>query len=93
MFRVYIRAPDLAVCDKTVTDNPEAARVAFQVLTERADLDGSAMITVLNRDGRPLAYHRFDGVDPMNQWRGRTDQIDFQLDRHKLEKVVAKEFS
>lgn len=77
IFRVYLRAPDQSVSDKTVTADPEAARAAFRTLTERADLDGSPLLAVLNRDGRPVAHHRFDGLDPQKQWRGLTDLIDF----------------
>lgn len=76
-FRVYLRGPDQSVTDKTVTGDPEAARAAFRSLTERAHLDGSSMLAVLNVDGRPVAHHRFDGLDPSKYWRGRTDQIDF----------------
>lgn len=76
-FRIYLRAPDQSVSDKTMTGDPEAARAAFKSLTERTELDGTPMLAVLNRDGRPVAHHRFDGLDPLKYWRGRTDQIDF----------------
>lgn len=75
-YRIYLRAPDQSVSSKTVTGDPAAALAAFRSLTERTDLDGSAMLAVLNRDGRPVAHHRFDGMDPEKYWRGRTDQID-----------------
>lgn len=76
-FRIYLRARDQSVSDKTVTGDPEVARSAFRALVERADLDGSDRLAVLNRDGRPVAHHRFDGKDPAQWWRGRTDEIDF----------------
>lgn len=76
-YRIYLRSPDQRVSEKTTTGNPEAARAAFRSLTERTDLDGSPLLAVLNRDGRPVAHHRFDGLDPQKWWRGRTDQIDF----------------
>ena len=77
-FRIYLRAPDQSVSDKTVTGDPEAARAAFKSLTERTDLDGPPILAVLNRDGRPVAHHWFGTpTDPAKWWRGRTDQIDF----------------
>ncbi len=76
-FRIYLRAPDQSVRDKTVTGSPDAARAAFAELVARTDLDGTPMLAVLNRDGRPVAHHRFDGKDPAKWWRGRLDQIDF----------------
>jgi uncharacterized protein GlcG (DUF336 family) len=76
-FRVYLRAPDQSVADKTTTGNPEAARAAFAALTERVELDGSSWLAVLNRNGKPVAHHRFDGADPLKSWRGRTAEIDF----------------
>lgn len=84
-FRIYIRDSTQHVFDKTVTGDPEAARTAFRTLTERADLNGSGMLAVLNRDGRPVAHHLFatrpDGspLDPSKWWRGRTDDIDFTM--------------
>lgn len=83
MFRIYLRDPQQRVTDKTVTGDPDAARAAFRSLTERTDLDGTTMLAVLNRDGRPVAHHYFsirpDGtpLDPSKWWRGRTDEIDF----------------
>lgn len=76
-FRIYLRAPDQSVTDKTVTGSPDAARAAFAELVERADLDGSDLLAVLNRDGRPVAHHRFDGKDPAKWWRGRVGEIEF----------------
>ena len=77
MFRIYLRFPDQKVSDKTVTGDPEAARAAFKTLVDRHDLDGSRIIAVLNSNGQPVAHHRFDGLDPIKQWRGRTGEIDF----------------
>lgn len=74
-FRVYLRSPDQSVTEKTTTGNPEAARAAFAALTERVDLDGTSWLAVLNRNGQPLAHHRFDGLDPLKSWRGRTNEI------------------
>lgn len=76
-YRVYLRAPDQSVADKTTTGNPEAARAAFEALTERVDLDGTAWLAVLNCNGKPVAHHRFDGLDPLKSWRGRTGEIEF----------------
>lgn len=76
-FRIYLRGPDQSVSEKTITGDPEAARAAFRSLTERSDLDGSKLLAVLNRDGRPIAHHNFERHDPQNHWRGRIDQIDF----------------
>jgi hypothetical protein len=76
IFRIYLRDAQQRVTDKTVTSSPDAARAAFLELTERADLDGSRLLAVLNRDGRPVAHHRFDGLDPAKQWRGLTGKID-----------------
>lgn len=75
-YRIYLRSPDQSVSDKTVTGSPDVARAAFRALVERDDLDGTPMLAVLNRDGRPVAHHRFDGLDPQKWWRGRTDEID-----------------
>lgn len=75
-YRIYLRDAGQQVSDKTITGSPEAALAAFRALTERADLDGGPMLAVLNRDGRPVAHHRFDGLDPQKWWRGRTDEID-----------------
>ena len=77
MYRIYLRKPNQEVVDKTTTGDPEAARAAFKTLTERTDLDGSKMLAVLNANGRPLAHHRFDGLNPQAEWRGRTHEIDF----------------
>lgn len=76
-YRIYLRSPDQRVTDKTVTGDPVAALAAFCSLVERADLNGTDLLAVLNRGGRPVAHHRFDGKDPAKWWRGRTDQIDF----------------
>lgn len=76
IFRIYLRYPDQRVTDKTTTGDPDAARAAFRALTERTDLDGTPMLAVLNRGGRPVAHHRFDGRDSLKSWRGRTDAID-----------------
>lgn len=77
-FRIYLRDQHQQVSEKTVTGDPEAARAAFKSLTERTELDGTAMLAVLNRDGRPVAHHWYGTpTDPAKWWRGRTDQIDF----------------
>ena len=77
IFRIYLRDANQRVTDKTITGSPEAALAAFKALTERADLDGTPMLAVLNRDGKPVAHHRFDGLDPSKEWRGRTSSISF----------------
>lgn len=74
-FRVYLRGPDQSVSNKTNTGDPESARAAFKTLVGRTDLDGTQMLAVLNKGGKPVAHHRFDGHDPAKQWRGRTDDI------------------
>jgi hypothetical protein len=74
-FRIYLRGPDQSVSSKTVTGDPVAALTAFRTLTDRTDLDGTAMLAVLNENGRPVAHHRFDGLDPAKWWRGRTIDI------------------
>lgn len=76
-FRIYLRHQDQSVSDKTVTGDPQAAIAAFKSLTERSDLDGTSILAVLNHGGKPIAHHRFDGLDPQKWWRGRTDKIDF----------------
>ena len=82
MYRIYLRDAEQRVSDKTVTGDPGVALAAFAALVNRADLDGSKLLAVLNRDGRPVAHHDFqirpDGspIDPMKWWRDRLDQID-----------------
>lgn len=77
-FRIYLRDQYQQVTDKTVTGDPDAARSAFASLVNRTDLDGTTMLAVLNRDGKPVAHHWFGTPsDPAKWWRGRTDQIDF----------------
>ena len=63
IFRVYLRSPDVAMA-------------AFRALVGRTDLDGGDMLAVLNRDGHPVAHHRFDGKDHQKWWLGRLDEID-----------------
>lgn len=75
-YRIYLRSANQRVSDKTITGSADVALAAFRALTERADLDGTPMLAVLNSDGRPVAHHRFDGLDPQKWWRGRTDEID-----------------
>lgn len=83
IYRVYLRDPQQRVSDKTMTGDPVAARAAFESLVNRADLDDTHMLAVLNRDGRPVAHHDFrrrpDGSPLYTDkcWRGRCDQIDF----------------
>lgn len=76
MYRTYLRSTDQSVSDKTSTGDRDAALAAFAALTERADLDGSKMLAVLNQDGKPLAHHRFDRApgDP-DYWRGRLHEL------------------
>lgn len=76
MYRVYLRDSQQQVTDKTTTGDPAAALAAFRTLTERTELDGTDMLAVLNRNGQPVAHHRFDGKDPQKWWRGKTDGID-----------------
>ena len=81
IFRAYLRDPQQRVSDKTITGDKTVAIAAFTALVERRDLDGTAMLAVLNHDGRPIAYHDFrlrkDGSphDPAKYWRGKTREI------------------
>lgn len=78
LFSVYLRSASNFVSEKTVTASPDEARGAFKALTERADLDGTAVRAVLLRDGRDLALHDFENpVNPRN-WRGRTQEINMK---------------
>lgn len=81
IYRVYLRDPQQRVSDKTNTGDRAAALAAFTSLVNRTDLDGQAMLAVLNQNGRPVAHHDFrgrpEGVAPdlAKYWRGRTDAI------------------
>lgn len=83
IYRIYIRDPHQRVSDKTNTGDRAAALAAFTSLVNRTDLDGTAMLAVLNQNGIPVAHHDFrsrpDGTphDPTKYWRGRIDQIKF----------------
>lgn len=83
-YRIYLRDAQQQVSDKTVTSSQDVAIAAFKALTERVDLDGSRMLAVLNRDGKPVAHHDFSkpappapGCDPARWWRGRVHEVDF----------------
>ena len=82
IFRVYLRDAHQQVHHKTVTGSAEVALAAFCELVDRTDLDGQRLLTVLSRDGRPVAHHDFSHPPPdprgdlMKWWRGRTDEID-----------------
>ena len=81
MYRIYLRDAHQRVSDKTITGDRAAALAAFTSLVNRSDLDGQAVLAVLNQDGKPVAHHDFrgrpDGVppDPAKYWRGRLDEI------------------
>lgn len=81
IYRIYLRDPQQRVSDKTTTGSPDAALAAFAELVGRTDLDGTAMLAVLNYNGKPVAHHDFrlrtDGspLYPDKHWRGKTDQI------------------
>lgn len=80
-YRIYLRDPQQRVSEKTNTSDRAAALAAFASLVGRVDLDGTAMLAVLNQSGRPIAHHDFrlrpDGSahDPAKYWRGRLDAI------------------
>lgn len=81
IYRIYLRDPQQRVSDKTNTPDRVAALSAFTTLVNRSDLDGTAMLAVLNYNGKPVAHHDFrlrpDG-SPLyldKHWRGKTDQI------------------
>jgi len=81
IFRVYLRDSQQRVSDKTTTGDRAVALAAFTSLVNRSDLDGQAVLAVLNQDGKPVAHHDFrdrpDGVppDPAKYWRGRLGDI------------------
>lgn len=79
MYRAYIRDEKQSVRDKTTTANKEVAIAAFSALVDRTDLDGKKLCAVLNRDGQPIAYHRFDvDAGDTNYWRGRIDDLPME---------------
>lgn len=84
MYRIYLRDAHQRVSDKTITGDRAAALAAFTSLVNRSDLDGQAVLAVLNQDGKPVAHHDFrgrpDGVppDPAKYWRGRLDKIKWR---------------
>lgn len=82
MYRIYLRSQDQRVRSKTNTDCRDEAESAFAAIVDRADLDGTDMLVVLNHDGKPIAYHRF-GAKPgdSDYWRGRLDDIKWPEDR------------
>lgn len=83
MYRIYLRDQNQKVSDKTNTGSPQIAIATFETLVNRSDLDGQAMLAVLNKDGHPVAHHDFrlrpDGTphDKAKYWRGRIGEIDF----------------
>lgn len=83
IYRVYLRDPQQRVSDKTTTGDRAAAIAAFASLVGRIDLDGTAMLAVLNQNGRPVAHHDFrlrpdrSPHDPAKYWRGRLDAIQW----------------
>lgn len=84
MFRIYLRdSATQAVSEKTNTNDPYAALAAFDSLVNRSDLDGRKIMAILNRDGEPIAHHRFD-VPPGNEkyWRGRANEISLTRSTH-----------
>ena len=81
IYRVYLRDPQQRVSNKTITGDRASAVAAFASLIDRAALDGSAMLAVLNFNGRPVAHHDFrlrsDGSphDSAKHRRGKLDSI------------------
>jgi len=55
--------------------------VAFERLVHRADLEGQAMMAVMSRNGRPIAYHRFNAAKGSHSydWRGRNLALQKRL--------------
>lgn len=78
MYSIYLRHPDQQVSDKTSTACRDVAVEAFSALINRADLDGSKMIVVLNC-GASITCHHFDAGpdDPMHYWRDRLGDLIF----------------
>jgi hypothetical protein len=76
MYATYLRAPDQAITDRTLTSDRATALRAFGALLDRTELDGTKMRAVLNFQSIALAHHRFC-VEPGNDdhWRGRIDQL------------------
>jgi hypothetical protein len=77
MYRVYLRAFDQQVSEKTNTPNQQAALDAFSEMVGRTELDGQKLAAVLTYQNRQLAFHRFDRQPGQSDyWRGRLDEID-----------------
>lgn len=57
--RVYLRWPAQRVSDRTVTDCPDVAAKAFQLLRERSDLAGQPVAVAWTLGGQQQAYHDF----------------------------------
>ncbi len=78
MYRIYLRdTATQSVSEKTNTGDPIAALDAFKSLVNRNDLDGQKIMAVLNKDGSPIAHHRFDvPIGDEKYWRGRVNEIN-----------------
>lgn len=78
MYRIYLRSTETqSVSEKTNTADPAAAISAFTTLVNRTNLDGQKIMAVLNKDGSPIAHHRFDvSIGDEKYWRGRIDEIN-----------------
>lgn len=57
--RVYARWPDQRVSDKTTTEDPEVADLAYRRLLERADLRAAGAHVAWTIDGKQHRYTPF----------------------------------
>lgn len=76
MYNIYLRAHDQSITERTNTSDRATALLAFGVLLDHAEFDGTRMRAILNHQQIALAHHRFDcapGDD--DYWRGRVDQL------------------
>lgn len=77
MYRIYLRDPHQQVSDMTNTRDHQAAIAAFETLVNRTDLDGQRVMAVMNKNGSPVAHHKFNARpgDQTYYWRGRIDEL------------------
>ena len=63
-FRVYLRWPEQKTTDKTTTEDPEVAKLAFDRLKERTDLYGQEVGIAFTQDNKRIEYFDFKSIDP-----------------------------
>jgi hypothetical protein len=58
-YRIYLRWPNSQTTEKTATEDPAVAALAFSRLVSREDLKGQQVAVACTRDGKQLDYFDF----------------------------------